>query len=234
MEMMRRWAWSLSEDLPALSEYREVACCALLKHKPTQKPVMVVCTRFSSNQNDQVLSYQACALLRRLVRIRDALVVPVPVVIGCDINASPQSECYRTLTQGLLDIEDTPTSIPQNPAFKEDKKNAYEEFNRRADRLFEELEQCQLIPRPSRVETRRRDKSDSLQQPLPFQSAAAKILGHDPEFTVYTAGEKRCRDYILVSGIEPVAVLDGVREKILSKACGLPSPRFPSAHLPVI
>merc|ERR1719253_67704 len=68
MEFIRKWAWDLSEDAPLLAEYREVAVCVLLKHKPTQKPVLVVASRFSNSQNEDVLAWQAHALLRRLAR----------------------------------------------------------------------------------------------------------------------------------------------------------------------
>ena len=48
----------------------------------------------------QVLACQAHALLRRLARIRDALVVPVPIVVSLDLNAAPDSLAYRALHQG--------------------------------------------------------------------------------------------------------------------------------------
>lgn len=234
MEFMRRWAWSLSEDAQILSEYREVAVAVLLKHKPTQKPVLAVATRFSSTTNEQVLACQAHALLRRLARIRDALVVPVPIVVSLDLNAAPDSLAYRALHQGLLDFEEAPP-IPAPPKDETGKKaDAYEKFNRRADKLFEELEQCQLIPRPARNDRRSYSKDGEYNTTLPLKSAYAEVSGTETEFSVITEKERRLRDYIFTTGVEPVAVLTGIHEHIKDKHKGIPNPRFPSSHLPLI
>jgi mRNA deadenylase 3'-5' endonuclease subunit Ccr4 len=233
MEFMRRWAWALSEDAPALSEYREVAVAVLLKHKATQKPVLVVASRFSSTTNEQVLAVQAHALLRRIARIRDALVVPVPIVLSLDCNADATSLAYRALLQGQLDFEEAPPAPPSKDESGK-KQDAYEKFNRRADKLFEELEQCQLIPRPARTDRRSYSKDGDFHQNLPLKSAYAEVLGKEEPFSVYTEKDKRLRDYVFTTGVEPVAVLSGIHEHIVGKHKGMPSPRFPSSHLPLI
>merc|ERR1719502_891110 len=178
MEFMRRWAWSLSEDAPALSEYREVAVAVLLKHKATQKPVLVVASRFSSTTNDQVLAVQAHSLLRRIARIRDALVVPVPIVLSLDCNADATSLAYRALLQGQLDFEEAPPAPPSKDESGK-KQDAYEKFNRRADKLFEELEQCQLIPRPARTDRRAYNKDGEFNTTLPLKSAYKDVIGKE-------------------------------------------------------
>jgi len=39
---------------------------------------------------------------------------------------------------------------------------------------------------------------------------------------------------VFTTGVEPVAVLSGIHEHIVGKHKGMPSPRFPSSHLPLI
>lgn len=60
------------------------------------------------------------------------------------------------------------------------------------------------------------------------------MLGQEEDFSIITAKEKRMRDYIFSSGVEPVAVLTGIHKHILKKHQGIPNPRFPSSHLPLI
>jgi len=134
---------------------------------------------------EQVLAVQAHALLRRIARIRDALVVPVPIVLSLDCNADATSLAYRALLQGQLDFEEAPPAPPSKDESGK-KQDAYEKFNRRADKLFEELEQCQLIPRPARTDRRSYSKDGDFHQNLPLKSAYAEVLGKEEPFSVYT------------------------------------------------
>merc|ERR1711937_829892 len=153
---------------------------------------------------------------RRIARIRDALVVPVPIVLSLDCNADATSLAYRALLQGQLDFEEAPPAPPSKDESGK-KADAYEKFNRRADKLFEELEQCQLIPRPARNDRRSNSKEGEFHQNLPLKSVYATVLGGEVPFTVVTERERRLRDYIFCTGIEPIAVLTGIHQHILDK-----------------
>lgn len=73
-------------------------------------------------------------------------------------------------------------------------------------------------------------------QPLRLRSAYERVLGVEPDFTNFTADFVGTIDYIWyeTSGLQPLQVLRLPERQTVSSCQALPSPVFPSDHLPLL
>jgi len=73
-----------------------------------------------------------------------------------------------------------------------------------------------------------------LDQAEAFQSAYARVLGEEPEYTNFTATFRGTLDYILMKGLKAEGVAPLPKEDVLKRHVALPSVECPSDHLPLL
>lgn len=150
-----------------------------------------------------------------------------PVVLGGDFNSLP----FIKIDVEEPDLQKTGQTIKKS--IDSSKQSAVYELLTKGV-LNSKHPEHPITKREGMNSCKTTDIPHSLSLNRPYVSSYKSVMGHEPNYTNYTAHFKGCLDYVFTDNLDVIGALEMPEESLLSSHTALPSPNFPSDHLPLM